>query len=108
MTFVLLGVLANVVVGLLVWGVLADLSVTLSVGTGIGGVALAHLTGSASMAPGGLGAFEGALLLDLEYVGVQRDNALIVVTCVRVVTLWGGVVVGLPLLVSGLRGQLHR
>jgi len=101
--FVLLGVLANVVVGLLVWGVLGYLSAGVSVGTGIGAVALAHLTGSASMAPGGLGGFEVALLLDLEHKGIQRDDALIVVTCVRIVTLWGGVFVGLPLMLSGLR-----
>ena len=101
--FVLLGLLANVVIGLLAWGVLAYLSAGISVGTGIGGVAIAHLTGSASMAPGGLGAFEVALLLDLDHSGVQRDHALIVVTCVRIVTLWGSVVVGLPLLLAGLR-----
>ena len=101
--FVLLGLLANVVIGALVWGVLAYLSASISIGTGIGGVAIAHLTGSASMAPGGLGGFEVALLLDLEHMDVQRDHALIVVTCVRIVTLWGSVVVGLPLLLAGLR-----
>ena len=101
--FVLLGVLANAVVGLFLWGVLAYLSTTISVGTGIGAVAFAHLTGSASMSPGGLGGFEVALLLDLEHIGVQLDHALVVVTCVRIVTLWGGVVVGLPLMLSGLR-----
>jgi uncharacterized membrane protein YbhN (UPF0104 family) len=101
--FVLLGMLANVVLGLLVWGVVVYLSATISVGAGIGGIAFAHLTGSASMAPGGLGGFEVALLLDLEHMGVQRDDALLVVTCVRIVTLWGGVVVGLPLMLSGLR-----
>jgi len=107
--FVLLGLLANVVIGLLVWGVLAYLSAGISVGTGIGGIAIAHLTGSASMAPGGLGGFEVALLLDLEHVGVQRDHALVVVTCVRIVTLWGSVAVGLPLLLAGLRrGRRER
>ena len=101
--FVLLGVLANVVVGILAWGVLAYLSAPISIGTGIGAVAFAHLTGSASMAPGGLGGFEVALLLDLEHTGVQWDHTLIVVTCVRIVTLWGGVAVGLPVMLSGLR-----
>jgi uncharacterized membrane protein YbhN (UPF0104 family) len=104
LTFVLLGVAANVAVGLLVWGILAELSVPVSAGTGIGGVAFAHLTGSASMAPGGLGGFEVALLLDLAYAGVEGDDALVVVTCVRIVTLWGAVVVGLPLLLGRLRG----
>lgn len=103
--FVLLGAAANVVVGLLAWGILAELAAPVSIGTGIGGVAIAQLTGSASMAPGGLGGFEVALLLDLEYAGIARDDALIVVTCVRIVTLWGAVVVGLPLLLAGLRGN---
>jgi hypothetical protein len=102
--FVLLGVLANVVIGLLVWGILEHLAASISVGTGIGAAAFAHLTGSASMAPGGLGGFEVALLVDLEHMGVQRDHALIAVTCARIVTLWGGVVVGLPLMLS----RLHR
>ena len=101
--FVLLGMVANVVVGLLVWAVLGDLSASASVQTGIGAVAVAHLTGSASMAPGGLGGFEVALMLDLEHTGVKREDALIVVTCARMVTLWGGAIVGLPLLLSGLR-----
>ena len=101
--FVLLGAVANVVVGLLVWGVVGYLSASISMGAGIGAVALAHLTGSASMAPGGLGGFEMALLLDLEHMDVPRDDALIVLACVRIVTLWAGVVVGLPLMLSGLR-----
>lgn len=102
LAFVLLGMLANVAVGLLAWGVLAHLGAPISVGTGVGGVAFAHLTGSASMAPGGLGGFEVALLFDLEHAGVRWDYALVVLTCVRLVTLWGGVVVGLPLMLSGL------
>jgi len=101
--FVLLGMLANIVIGLLVWAGLAHLLAAISVGTGIGAIAFAHLTGSASMAPGGLGGFELALLLDLEHMNVRQDAALIVITCVRIVTLWGGVVVGLPLLLAGLR-----
>lgn len=103
LVFVLLGMLANAVLGLLVWEVVAHLSASISVGAGIGGIAFAHLTGSASMAPGGLGGFELALLVDLEHLGVRTDDALVVVTCVRMVTLWGPVVVGLPLLLSGLR-----
>jgi uncharacterized protein (TIRG00374 family) len=103
LVFVLLGMLANAVLGLLVWEVVSHLSASISVGAGIGGIAVAHLTGSASMAPGGLGGFELALLLDLEHLGVQPDDALVVVTCVRIATLWGPVVVGLPLLLSGLR-----
>jgi hypothetical protein len=90
LAFVLLGMLANVAVGLLVWGVLLGLSEAVSIGTGIGGVALAHLTGSASLSPGGLGGFELALLLDLHHVGIEEDDALIAVACVRIVTLWAG------------------
>lgn len=103
LVFVALGMAANVVVGVLIWRLLAYFAIDTSVGTGIGGLALAHLTGSASMAPGGLGGFEVALLLDLERAGAQLDQALIILICVRIVTLWAGVVVGLPLLLMGLR-----
>jgi uncharacterized protein (TIRG00374 family) len=103
LAFVLLGAIANVILGLLVYAVAADLAAGISAGTGIGAVAFAHLAGSASMSPGGLGGFEIALLLDLDHAGIPRDDALIVVTCVRIVTLWGGIAVGLPLMLSGLR-----
>jgi uncharacterized membrane protein YbhN (UPF0104 family) len=103
LSFVFLGMAANIVVGLLVCGVLGILSTNISIGTGIGAVALAHLSGSASMAPGGIGGFEVVLLLDLEHADVQHDDALLVLASVRIVTLWAGVVVGLPLMLSGLR-----
>jgi uncharacterized membrane protein YbhN (UPF0104 family) len=100
---VVLGLLANALVGLLVYGVAMYLTTPVPVASGIGAVAFAHLSGSASMTPGGLGGFELALLFDLQHSSVPRDDALIIVTCVRFTTLWGSVAVGLPLMLIGLR-----
>lgn len=101
--FVFIGLVANALVGLLVYGVGMLLTTSIPVGGAIGAVAFAHLSGSASMTPGGLGSFELALLLDLEHWSMPRDNALAIVACVRFVTLWGSVLIGLPLMLSGLR-----
>ena len=95
--------LANVVVGLLVWSIATMLTASIPAETGVGAVAIAHLSGSASMMPGGLGPFEIALLLDLRHIGMVQGDAVVVVACVRIVTLWGAVIVGLPLLVALLR-----
>lgn len=101
--FAALGLVANALVGLLVYGVAMSLGTPVPAGSAIGAVAFAHLSGSASMTPGGLGSFELALLFDLVHLSVPRDDALIIVTCVRFVTLWGPVAVGLPLMLIGLR-----
>jgi uncharacterized protein (TIRG00374 family) len=101
--FVTVGVLANALVGFLVYGVATYLATPVPAGSAIGAVAFAHLSGSASMTPGGLGSFELALLFDLVHSSVPREDALIVVACVRFVTLWGSVAVGLPLMLIGLR-----
>ena len=101
--FLALGMLANVVVGLLVWSIATMLTASIPAETGVGAVAIAHLSGSASMMPGGLGPFEIALLLDLRHIGMVQGDAVVVVACVRIVTLWGAVIVGLPLLLALLR-----
>ena len=42
-------------------------------------------------------------LLDLRHIGMVQGDAVVVVACVRIVTLWGAVIVGLPLLLALLR-----
>ena len=101
--FILLGMAANAAAGLLLWASLGDArhGVDLVHATGI--LAVSHLSGSISMLPGGLGGFELAMLAQLSAAGVPSLDALVALSAVRVVTLWGGVIVGIPLLALGLR-----
>jgi uncharacterized membrane protein YbhN (UPF0104 family) len=98
--FVLIGGLANVATGLLLW---FSLRGGLDAAAGIGVLALSHLSGSISMLPGGLGGFELAMLAQLGALRVPPGEALASLAAVRFATLWGSVLVGLPLLFVGLR-----
>jgi glycosyltransferase 2 family protein len=101
--YIALGMLANIVVGLLLWAVVGQFSGKMSAAAGIGAIAAAHLVGSASMAPGGFGPFELTLNFELRLADVQQSDVLIAVSSVRMVTLWGPVIIGLPLLVAQLK-----
>ncbi|MGA9032718.1 MAG: lysylphosphatidylglycerol synthase transmembrane domain-containing protein [Sulfuricaulis sp.] len=54
----------------------------------------ATLFGAASMLPGGLGAMEAALVLQLTGYGVENSLAVSVAIATRLVTLWLGVLLG--------------
>jgi glycosyltransferase 2 family protein len=56
--------------------------------------AFATLFGAASMAPGGLGAMEGALVVQLGLLGVPAGLSVPVAMAVRLVTLWLGMFIG--------------
>lgn len=56
--------------------------------------AFATLFGAVSMAPGGLGATEGALVVHLGLLGVPASLGVSVAVAVRLVTLWLGMLIG--------------
>ena len=56
--------------------------------------AFATLFGAASMVPGGLGAMEGALVVQLGLLGVPASLSVSVTMAVRFVTLWLGMLIG--------------
>jgi uncharacterized membrane protein YbhN (UPF0104 family) len=60
----------------------------------------ATLLGAASMVPGGLGAMEGALVLQLVEQGASSAAAVAASIAVRLVTLWCGILVGMLALLS--------
>jgi uncharacterized protein (TIRG00374 family) len=101
--FVLIGMAANIATGLLLWWILREVPLHAAAASGI--VAASHLSGSISMLPGGLGGFEVAMLAQLSTLPVSTAQALMALAVVRVATLWGSVVVGLPLLLAGMRRQ---
>jgi len=101
--FVLLGMIANVVTGVFIWYSLRDVPELLDPVKAVGILAVSHLSGSLSMLPGGLGGFEAGMLAQLAGAGVARGDALVTLALVRIVTLWGSVLVGLPLLWMGMR-----
>lgn len=103
--FVLIGILANVSTGLFLWWAVGA---SIDALHAIGILAVSHLSGSLSMLPGGIGGFELAMLAQLTGAGVTRPDALLAVGLVRVVTLWGSVAVGLPLLWLGMTRVTHR
>lgn len=59
----------------------------------------ATLFGAASMAPGGLGAMEGALVVQLMLGGTGAETAVSVAIATRMATLWLGVLIGFVTLV---------
>jgi uncharacterized membrane protein YbhN (UPF0104 family) len=106
--FVALGMLANIATGWFLWYALGDASSAITPAAGVGILAVSHLSGSISLLPGGIGGFELAMLAQLAAVGVPHVDALRSLALVRVVTLWGSVVVGLPLLWLGMRRLMRR
>ena len=66
-------------------------------------VAVSHLSGSLSLLPGGLAGFEAAMLASLDAAGITAGTALAALVLVRLVTVWFGVAVGLPLLWQATR-----
>lgn len=69
----------------------------------------AILLGAASMVPGGLGAMEAALVVQLVDQGAEMSVAVSVAIAVRLVTLWMGVLIGvmsLLMVASRLRSAL--
>jgi uncharacterized membrane protein YbhN (UPF0104 family) len=101
--FVAIGILANLVTGALLWYALLETATPLPFTTAAGVLGVSHLSGSASLLPGGMGGFEVAMLGQLALLEVPAAQALVALALVRLVTLWGSVAVGLPLLFSGLR-----
>jgi uncharacterized membrane protein YbhN (UPF0104 family) len=100
LAFLGLGALANALTGLLLWDALHG---AIGAAHAVGVVAVSHLSGSISLMPGGIGGFELAMLAQLSTAGVAAVEALTALWLVRIVTLWGSVAVGLPLLALGLR-----
>ena len=81
-----------------------------AVGTGIPAAACvlifvqATLFGAASMSPGGLGAMEAALVIQLTERSVEGSVAVSIAIAIRLVTLWLGMAIGaICLLVSSRR-----
>lgn len=102
--FLLLGIAANAVIGLLLWLALSHLGAPIAVEEAEGIVGVSHLSGSLSLLPGGLGGFELAMLGQLSALAVAAPSAIAALVLVRLATIWGSVAVGLPLLAYGLRG----
>lgn len=96
--FLLLGVGANLATAGLLAYTLAVLGPAIGASQAAGVVALSHLSGSLSLLPGGLGGFEAAMLAALAALGIAPAAALVGLAAVRLVTIWLGVLVGLPLL----------
>jgi uncharacterized membrane protein YbhN (UPF0104 family) len=62
----------------------------------------ATLFGAASMIPGGLGAMEAALVVQLAQYGVENSLAVSVAIATRFVTFWLGLIIGFLALASSL------
>lgn len=105
--FLLLGLASNAVTGVLLWVALRDSPAAVALATAVGVVAVSHLSGSLSLSPGGLGGFELAMLGQLAALDVPAPEALAALAAVRIVTLWGSVALGWPLLWLGMR-RLRR
>lgn len=101
--YLLLGMAANVMTGMVLWLALSRFGVVTTIADAVGIVAVSFLSGSLSLLPGGLGGFELAMLAQLSSAGVTAAGAVASLALVRVATIWGSVAVGLPLLVAGLR-----
>lgn len=65
----------------------------------------ATLLGAASLLPGGLGAMEMALVLQLKAKGVPDASALAAAIGVRLVTLWCGIAIGVAAMGSAVRSR---
>lgn len=106
LVFLLLGMLANLCTGLLLWLTLRTARAAIEPLAAQGVVGASHLSGSISLLPGGLGGFELAMLAQLAALGVPAATALVALAIVRIASFWGGVAVGMPLLwVEMYRGQ---
>lgn len=101
--YLLLGMGANVMTGVLLWLAVSRFGAPLAAVDAVGIVAIAQLSGSLSLLPGGLGGFELAMLAQLSSAGVTAGGAVASMALVRLATIWGSVAVGLPLLLAGLR-----
>ena len=96
--FLLVGVAANLATAAVLWRVLHDAAQPIAAAQSAAIVAVSHLSGSLSLLPGGLGGFEAAMLASLAATGTAAGTALAALFLVRLVTVWFGVAVGLPLL----------
>jgi len=101
--FVAIGLAANLVTGWLLWFALDAGTAPLPFATAAGVLGVSHLSGSASLLPGGMGGFELAMLGQLSLLHVPAGEALVALALVRLTTLWGSVAAGLPPLWAGLR-----
>jgi glycosyltransferase 2 family protein len=101
--FLLLGLAANAATGVLLWIALGAASGPVDLAYALGVLGLAHLSGSITLLPGGIGGFELAMMGALDAAGVALPLVVAAVAAVRVITLWGSVAVGLPLLWLAMR-----
>ena len=101
--FLLLGLVANASTGVLLWIALGAASGPVDLAYALGVLGLAHLSGSITMLPGGIGGFELAMMGALDAASVSLPLVVAAVAAVRVITLWGSVAVGLPLLWLAMR-----
>lgn len=65
----------------------------------------ATLLGAASMVPGGLGAMEAALVVQLVQHGADPSLAISAAIAIRFTTLWTGILIGLVCLLAGVPGR---
>ncbi len=103
--FLVAGVAANASLAVLITTIGQWLSAAVPTSSALGYVAISHLSGTMSMLPGGLGSFEFVFLASLDQSHVAPAAALVMLACIRFVTLWGPVAVGLPLLALMLRPE---
>jgi uncharacterized membrane protein YbhN (UPF0104 family) len=101
--YLALGAAANATIGVLLWLSLARFGTAIPASDAMGVLAISQLSGSLSLLPGGLGGFELAMLAQLALLGTPATDALVALVMVRIATLWGSVLVGLPLLLAGIR-----
>ena len=101
--FLLLGLAANAATGVLLWVALGAGSSPVDLAFALGVLGLAHLSGSITLLPGGIGGFELAMTGALTAASVSVPLVVAAVAAVRVITLWGSVAVGLPLLWLAMR-----
>jgi uncharacterized membrane protein YbhN (UPF0104 family) len=90
----LLGLLAWIMQGFVLFELLLGFGVELPVLTVIGVYALSLLIGALSMMPGGVGAVELSLVVILLGLGVSEETAVTCTLLTRVFTLWLSILVG--------------
>jgi uncharacterized membrane protein YbhN (UPF0104 family) len=96
--FLLMGVAANLATAAVLFAAMERAAEPIAAAQSAAIVAIAHLTGSLSLLPGGLGGFEAAMLAALAASGAGVAASLVALVLVRLVTVWLGVATGLPFL----------
>lgn len=101
--WIALGMAANAATAVLLLFIVGHAGASIGPALALGTTAVAHLGGSLSLLPGGLGGFELAMLAQLHFLAIPAAAALAATAFVRVATIWGSVAVGLAALAIALR-----